>query len=87
MKGFGLGFIVAVNASLFWTFAFAQGVLIGLFGSFATFAPLMTEISFWFNKSRITAGARRLHGLAYFTGLRRFRCRFFYTGVRQRQRA
>ncbi len=48
----GLGFIVAANASHFWVFAFAQGVLIGLLGSSATFAPLMTDISFWFNKKR-----------------------------------
>jgi MFS family permease len=48
----GLGFIVAANASNFWIFAFAQGVLIGLLGSSATFAPLMTDISFWFNKKR-----------------------------------
>jgi MFS family permease len=48
----GLGFIVAANADSFWVFAFAQGVLIGLLGSSATFAPLMTDISFWFNKRR-----------------------------------
>jgi MFS family permease len=48
----GLGFIVAANASHFWIFAFAQGVMIGLLGSSATFAPLMTDISFWFNKKR-----------------------------------
>jgi MFS family permease len=48
----GLGFILAANASHFWIFAFAQGVLIGLLGSSATFAPLMTDISFWFNKKR-----------------------------------
>jgi MFS family permease len=48
----GLGFIVAGNAGSFWVFAFAQGVLIGLLGSSATFAPLMTDITFWFNKKR-----------------------------------
>jgi MFS family permease len=48
----GLGFVVAANANSFWVFAFAQGVLIGLLGSSATFAPLMTDISFWFNKKR-----------------------------------
>jgi MFS family permease len=48
----GLGFIVAANAGSFWLFAFAKGVLIGLLGSSATFAPLMTDISFWFNKKR-----------------------------------
>jgi MFS family permease len=48
----GLGFIVAANAGNFWVFALAQGILIGLLGSSATFAPLMTDISFWFDKKR-----------------------------------
>jgi MFS family permease len=66
----GLGFIVAANASNFWIFAFAQGVLIGLLGSSATFAPLMTDISFWFNKKRgiavaICASGNYLGGAAW----------------------
>jgi len=47
-----LGFVVAAYApSLLW-FAIAQGVLIGLLGSSATFAPLLTDTSFWFLRRR-----------------------------------
>jgi MFS family permease len=48
----GLGFIVAGTAPSYWVFALAQGILIGLLGSSATFGPLMTDITFWFNKKR-----------------------------------
>ena len=48
----GLGFIFAGMAPGYWAFTVAQGVLIGLLGSSATFGPLMTEISFWFDKRR-----------------------------------
>lgn len=48
----GLGFVVAGYAQSYWAFVLAQGVLIGLLGSSATFGPLMTDISFWFNKRR-----------------------------------
>ena len=48
----GLGFVVAGYAQSYWPFVLAQGVLIGLLGSSATFGPLMTDISFWFNKRR-----------------------------------
>jgi MFS family permease len=48
----GLGFIAAGYAASFWAFALAQGILIGLLGSSATFGPLMTDISFWFDKRR-----------------------------------
>ncbi len=48
----GLGFISAGMAPGYWSFTLAQGVLIGLLGSSATFGPLMTEISFWFDKRR-----------------------------------
>jgi MFS family permease len=48
----GLGFICAGMASTYWAFALAQGVLIGLLGSSATFGPLLTDISFWFKRKR-----------------------------------
>jgi MFS family permease len=48
----GLGFIAAGYAPNFWAFVLAQGILIGLLGSSATFGPLMTDISFWFNRKR-----------------------------------
>jgi MFS family permease len=47
-----VGFIAAAYApSLLW-FAIAQGLLIGLLGSSATFAPLLTDTSFWFLRRR-----------------------------------
>jgi MFS family permease len=48
----GLGFVLAGVATNLWMFALCQGVLIGLMGSSATFSPLMTEMSFWFEKRR-----------------------------------
>ncbi len=48
----GLGFVVAGYAPQFWAFALAQGILIGLLGCSATFSPLMTEMSFWFERRR-----------------------------------
>jgi MFS family permease len=48
----GLGFLLGGLAPSYWTFTFAQGLLIGLLGSSATFAPLMTDITFWFDKKR-----------------------------------
>jgi MFS family permease len=48
----GLGFVLAGMAPNYWAFAFSQGVLIGLLGSSATFGPLMTDVTFWFNRKR-----------------------------------
>jgi MFS family permease len=48
----GLGFVLAGLSPNYWFFAASQGILIGLLGSSATFGPLMTDISFWFNKRR-----------------------------------
>jgi MFS family permease len=48
----GLGFVFAGMAPGYWAFTLAQGILIGFLGSSATFGPLMTEISFWFDKRR-----------------------------------
>ena len=41
----------ACAASL-WQFALAQGLLIGLLGSSATFAPLLADTSLWFTRRR-----------------------------------
>jgi MFS family permease len=50
--GLGLGFVAAGFApSLFW-FAVAHGVLLGAFGSAATFAPLVADTSLWFVRRR-----------------------------------
>ena len=46
------GFIWAGLSSSIWTFALAHGLLLGLFGSSSTFAPLMADTSLWWNKRR-----------------------------------
>lgn len=48
----GLGFVIAGMATSIWMFAIAHGVLIGLFGSAATFAPLIADTSLWFKRRR-----------------------------------
>jgi len=48
----GLGFWAAGMACNIWTFGIAHGVLIGLFGCSATFAPLMADTSLWFVRRR-----------------------------------
>jgi MFS family permease len=48
----GLGFILGAAAPNYWFFALSHGLLIGLLGSSATFGPLMTDITFWFDKKR-----------------------------------
>ena len=48
----GLGFAVAGMAGNIWTFSLAHGVLIGLFGSSAMFAPLIADTSLWFTRRR-----------------------------------
>src|SRR5436305_7275262 len=46
--GLGLGFIAAGLAPNVASFDVAQGVLIGLLGTSATFAPLVADTSKWF---------------------------------------
>jgi MFS family permease len=48
----GLGFALAGTAGNIWTFSLAHGVLIGLFGSSAMFAPLIADTSLWFTRRR-----------------------------------
>jgi MFS family permease len=48
----GLGFAVAGTAGNIWTFSLAHGVLIGMFGSSAMFAPLLADTSLWFTRRR-----------------------------------
>src|SRR5687767_5490550 len=48
----GLGFVAAGNAQHLWQFSLAHGVLIGFLGCSATFAPLVADVSLWFNKRR-----------------------------------
>ena len=50
--GLGLGFAAAAaSTSIVW-FALAHGVLLGLFGSSTTFAPLVADTSLWFVRRR-----------------------------------
>jgi MFS family permease len=46
-----IGYVVAAHASSIWIFAVTYGAVIGL-GSSATFAPLVADISLWFERRR-----------------------------------
>jgi MFS family permease len=48
----GLGFFLAALATNIWTLALVHGVLIGLLGSSALFAPLIADTSLWFTRRR-----------------------------------
>ena len=48
----GLGYIAAAYATTLWQFALAHGLLIAMFGSSATFVPIIADISQWFNRNR-----------------------------------
>src|SRR5688572_27147824 len=50
--GLGAGFIAAGLAPNLWWFCAAQGLLIGLLGTSATFAPLVADTSQWFDRRR-----------------------------------
>jgi MFS family permease len=50
--GLGLGFAAAALAGSIWTFAIAHGVLLGLVGSSASFAPLVADTALWFDRRR-----------------------------------
>ena len=60
--GLGAGFIVAGSATSLWQFSIAQGVLIGLMGTSATFAPLVADTSQWFGRRRGIAVAVCMSG-------------------------
>jgi len=48
--GLGLGLIAAGAAQNLWQFSRAQGILIGLLGTSAAFAPLVADTSRWFTQ-------------------------------------
>ncbi len=50
--GLGAGFIAAGSAASVWQFMLAQGLLMGLLGTSATFAPLVADTSQWFTRRR-----------------------------------
>jgi MFS family permease len=47
-----IGYTAAAHAQSVTQFALAQGLLIGLLGSSAVFAPMMADISRWFTRRR-----------------------------------
>jgi MFS family permease len=48
----GAGYIAAGYAASMWVFCAAQGLLLGLLGTSATFAPLVSDTSQWFDRRR-----------------------------------
>lgn len=50
--GLGTGFTAASMADNIWLFSLAHGLLIGLLGCSATFAPLIADTSLWFVRRR-----------------------------------
>ncbi len=58
----GLGFIAAGLAPNLAVFTLAHGLLIGLLGSAGTFAPLVADITLWFNRRRGMAVAICISG-------------------------
>lgn len=60
--GLGLGFIAAGLAPGLLLFCVAQGLLVGLLGTSATFAPLVADTSQWFDRRRGIAVAICMSG-------------------------
>jgi MFS family permease len=60
--GISAGFVAAGTASSLWQFNLAQGLLIGMLGTSATFAPLVADISLWFTRRRGIAVAICISG-------------------------
>lgn len=46
------GYVAASQAETYWQFILAQAVMIGMFGSAATFGPLVADVSHWFLRRR-----------------------------------
>lgn len=65
--GSGAGYILAAWSGSFWQFNLAQGVLIGMLGAAATFAPLVADTTRWFTRHRGIAVAICMSG-NYFAG-------------------
>ena len=52
-----LGYALSSQATSLWQFVAAQGLLIGLLGSSATFGPIISDVSLWFVRRRGVAVA------------------------------
>ncbi|HVP08971.1 MAG TPA: MFS transporter [Burkholderiales bacterium] len=75
--GLSLGFLAAGNAASLWQFALANGLLIGMLGASAGFAPLVADTSLWFTRRRgiavaICASGNYLAGAAWPTVLQHY---------------
>src|SRR6185295_6202231 len=75
--GLGGGFVLAGNAQTLWQFSLAHGILVGLLGCSATFAPLVADTALWFNRRRgiavaICASGNYLAGAVWPTTLQYF---------------
>jgi MFS family permease len=86
----GAGFVAAGFAPNLWLFTLAHGVLIGLLGCSATFAPLVADTSLWFDRRRgiavaVTASGNYLAGavwpLAIQPFLAQYGWRALYVGI------
>lgn len=60
--GLSCGFILAGSANSLWQFVIIQGLLIGLLGTAASFAPLVADTSQWFTRRRGIAVAICMSG-------------------------
>lgn len=60
--GLSLGFVVAGTVGDIWGFDLVHGLLIGLLGTSATFAPLVADASHWFTRRRGIAVAVCMSG-------------------------
>lgn len=60
--GLSSGFILAGSANSLWQFVIIQGMLIGLLGTAASFAPLVADTSQWFTRRRGIAVAICMSG-------------------------
>lgn len=50
--GFGAGFALSSMASNIWMFSLGHGLLIGMLGTSSLFAPLLADVSQWFDRRR-----------------------------------
>ncbi len=50
-----IGYLISAQTTSLWQFVAVQGLVIGLFGSSATFGPLIADVSHWFTRNRGTA--------------------------------
>ncbi|MEP6609767.1 MAG: MFS transporter [Burkholderiaceae bacterium] len=87
-----LGYVLASMSSSLLMYALAQGLLIGMLGSSATFGPLLADISHWFERRRglavsIVASGNYLAGalwppiVQYFIETVGWRSAHLYVGV------